>query len=74
MDIILGDEFNDIIETTQNQFKLNTKKIANLPKNETCRDREHNPPNMIVYEDGVYEHTCPSCGNKIIFTVRKPML
>lgn len=54
-----------------------TKKIADLPKytsewhgiKERCRDREHNPPSMVVYEPGVYEHTCSSCGNKQTFVV-----
>lgn len=34
-----------------------------------CMDREHNPPAHIVLTPGVYEHTCPACGNKIVFTV-----
>jgi len=32
-----------------------------------CRHPEHNPPTMIVLEPGLYEHTCPACGKKIIF-------
>jgi hypothetical protein len=28
-----------------------------------CRDREHNPPNMLVVPPGhEYVHICPSCG------------
>ncbi len=34
-----------------------------------CQSPEHNPPNMIVLEPGVYEHTCPACGAKQVFTV-----
>lgn len=34
-----------------------------------CMHPEHNPPNMIVFDPGVYEHTCPACGAKMIFTV-----
>lgn len=34
-----------------------------------CRDPEHLPPNMRVFEPGRYEHTCPSCGKKTYFTV-----
>jgi hypothetical protein len=35
-----------------------------------CRDTEHNPPSMMVLSPGTYEHECPSCGKKIVFTVR----
>jgi len=35
----------------------------------TCLDPAHNPPMHIVLEPGTYEHTCPNCGYKIIFTV-----
>lgn len=49
-----------------------TIKIADIQK--PCRDREHNPPSHMVYDDGVYEHTCPSCGRVTRFTVSNPML
>ena len=37
------------------------RKICDLPDayRNPCRDPEHNPPNMIVLEPGVYEHTVP---------------
>lgn len=41
------------------------KKIADLPR--VCMHPEHNPPNMIVLQPGVYEHTCPGCGHKTTF-------
>jgi phage/plasmid primase-like uncharacterized protein len=44
-----------------------TKKIADVPA--TCRHPEHNPANVMVWEPGVYEHTCPACGAKQVFTV-----
>ncbi len=47
-----------------------TRKIRDLPKSETCRHPEHNPLGMMVFEPGVYEHTCPSCGKKVQFVVR----
>lgn len=47
-----------------------TKKIADLPR--VCRHPEHNPPNMMVYIDGVWEHVCPACGVRQMFTVSKP--
>ena len=50
-----------------------TRKISDLPKQETCRDSEHDPPKHMVYSDGVYEHTCPSCGRVKQFTVRNPV-
>lgn len=49
-----------------------TKKIADLPRHETCLSPNHNPPNMMVYSDGVYEHICSACGHRTIFTVRNP--
>jgi hypothetical protein len=27
-----------------------------------CRHPEHNPPQFIYLEPGIYEHTCPGCG------------
>lgn len=47
-----------------------TRKIRDLYNTEIpCRDPEHNPPSMMVFEDGIYEHTCPSCGKVQRFTV-----
>ena len=48
-----------------------TKKIADPPL-PPCRDSEHNPPSMMVFEPGVYEHTCPTCGQKMVFRVDGP--
>lgn len=48
------------------------RKIADLPQ--PCRNPDHDPPTMIVLEPGVYEHTCPGCGNKVVFTVTKAMM
>jgi hypothetical protein len=47
------------------------KKIKDLSR--PCLHPEHNPPGMIVLPSGVYEHTCPGCGNKITFTVNNPI-
>ena len=47
-----------------------TRKIGEPPK-PPCRDPEHNPPSMMVFEPGTYEHTCPTCKSKIIFNVNK---
>jgi hypothetical protein len=44
-----------------------TRKIADLPT--FCQHFAHNPPGMMVYEPGVYEHVCPNCGARQIFTV-----
>lgn len=48
------------------------KKIAELPR--LCLSPEHDPPTMIVLPAGVYEHTCPSCGQKTTFVVSPPLL
>jgi predicted RNA-binding Zn-ribbon protein involved in translation (DUF1610 family) len=46
------------------------KKIHEFPQ--PCIHPEHDPPMHIVLEEGVYEYTCPGCGAKQIFTVRRP--
>lgn len=51
-----------------------TKKISDLPRDMTCRDPSHKAPTMMVYEPGVYRHTCPSCGASYTFTIAPPML
>ncbi len=52
-----------------------TRKIADIaPPSADCRDREHRPPTMQVFEPGVYEHTCPACGKKSVFTVMPRVL
>jgi hypothetical protein len=43
------------------------RKIADAPG--PCLNPEHNPPSLIVLEPGTYEHICPSCGYRVIFTV-----
>lgn len=51
-----------------------TKKIKDLEGYKNgfpCLNPEHNPPNMMVYKSGVYEHTCPGCGHVQIFTVAR---
>jgi hypothetical protein len=50
--------------------KGGTRKIADLPDENICRDPEHDPPSMMVFKPGVYEHTCPTCGHVTEFTVR----
>jgi len=34
-----------------------------------CMDPDHNPPNNMYYSPGTYEHECPSCHEKVVFTV-----
>ncbi len=34
-----------------------------------CRDRGHEVPSHQVFEPGLYEHVCPSCGEKKVFRV-----
>ncbi len=49
--------------------KSGLKKIRELDKQRICKHPEHNPPGHIVLPPGVYEHTCPACGIRIVFTV-----
>lgn len=49
-----------------------TKKIADLPNKRGYQDPEHKPPMYQVFEPGIYEHICPSCGKVTRFTVDHP--
>jgi predicted RNA-binding Zn-ribbon protein involved in translation (DUF1610 family) len=44
-------------------------KISEPKDDRPCISSEHFPPSMIALSPGMYEHTCPACGNKIIFRV-----
>lgn len=51
-----------------------------IPETETkisetvpCYNAEHDPPMFMVYENGLYEHTCPGCGRVIFFRVNRPV-
>lgn len=44
-----------------------TRKIADLSR--PCAHPRHDPPSHMVYEPGVWQHTCPSCGGSQTFTV-----
>ena len=48
-----------------------TRKVADLPR--VCASAAHNPPSMMVYEPGIWEHTCPACGARQSFTVTRPV-
>lgn len=52
---------------------MSLRKIADAPP-PPCPHPEHNPPGMIVLEDGTYEHICPACGKRQVFVVRRPTL
>ena len=46
---------------------MTLRKIADLPV--PCRDPDHRAPKFVALAPGIYEHTCPSCGEKTVFTV-----
>lgn len=51
-----------------------TQKIGELPKFSLyspflCKDPNHNPPSMQVFEPGIWEHTCPTCNHKQKFII-----
>jgi hypothetical protein len=51
------------------------KKIKEITRGKFCNHPSHNPPNMIVLEEGCYEHVCPKCGNKkIVYVGPKPTM
>lgn len=47
------------------------RKLGDLHNHQTCRHPDHDPPTMIVLPDGIYEHTCPGCGQKTTFTIQR---
>lgn len=49
-----------------------TKKIGDLPA--PCRHADHEPSRHVVLEDGIYEHTCTSCGEISRFEVNRPKM
>lgn len=49
-----------------------TKRIGNVPIQKGCNDPEHNPPSHWCPPPGIYEHECPSCGNKRTIVITRP--
>lgn len=50
---------------------MSIRKIRDLDPSETpCRHPEHQLPNMMCFQPGVYEHECPGCRRTFQFTVR----
>lgn len=59
--------------------KIPTRRIADIDtggwcaldikKARKCLHPEHEPPKMMVFVSGVYEHTCPGCNRTTVFTV-----
>jgi hypothetical protein len=49
---------------------MSIKKIGDLVRKEICDHPEHNIPSLISLPPGIYEHTCPKCSMKIVFTVQ----
>lgn len=77
--LVYGLSFNGLkIDFPNKEFfkpvtKPNTVKIAEI-KEETCLNPEHNPPSHMVFDSGVYQHTCPGCGKVQTFTVNNHTL
>lgn len=51
-----------------------TRKIAEPPRPcldplKPCLDPQHDPASHCVFEPGLYEHICPSCGRRMTFSV-----
>lgn len=46
-----------------------TRKIKEEKEMKPCFSSDHNPPSHMVFEPGLYEHTCSACGRKITFRV-----
>lgn len=43
------------------------RKIADAPV--PCRHPEHEVPGLISLRPGTYEHVCPACRARVVFTV-----
>lgn len=51
------------------------RKIGDVPMPKRCTSPEHDPPGMIVLEPGIYEYTCPRCGEtKTVVVPPRPSL
>lgn len=48
-----------------------TRKLADLPRDKICHHPDHNPPSMMVFPPGHYQHVCSGCGHTRNFTVRQ---
>jgi hypothetical protein len=46
-----------------------TRKVAAPEPQEVCLSPEHDVPTSRCFTPGVWEHECPSCGQKYRFTV-----
>lgn len=47
----------------ENDFSKKDSGFFDLPTKNECKDKEHNPPSMILIPQGKgYRHVCPSCG------------
>lgn len=46
-----------------------TKRISDLPVSKPCSDPDHKPAQMVMRQPGIYEHTCPRCGQTFTFVV-----
>lgn len=46
---------------------MGTRKIEDIKP--PCTHPGHKPPSYIYFEPGVYEHTCPNCGEVTTFRV-----
>lgn len=62
----------------QPRYSMPTRKIEDVATGTTaipalCLHPDHKPPMHQVFEPGTYEHECPNCGQKTIFTVNRPV-
>jgi hypothetical protein len=64
--------FTSYLRGKQSDMKGGTRKIADLPNDRICLHPEHNPATMKVWMPGLYEHTCPGCGQTQGFTIERP--
>lgn len=61
------EEMENNIKKMLKHHKSSLRKISDIPL--TCRSENHNPPGNMCLSPGLYEWTCPDCGEKITFVV-----
>jgi len=56
-------KFQQKLDEMMEKQRPKESSFFDLPKDKSCKDREHNPPSHMVIPQGKgYRHVCPSCG------------
>lgn len=50
------------------------RRLSSRECEKMCMSSEHNVPMFISLKPGTYEHTCPNCGQRTVFSVAGSMM